>query len=179
MKNHPQLKRSQQGAVLFVCLMLLILLTLIAVTSSKGSALQERMAGNLRSASLAFESAESMHPPEKVLLDAYIAQRGLRGAGVADSKRSAAAEPWAPALTGVVSDEFLDVGDTVTPGVDGHSADAVSFVRRYDRIRGDSAIETGRAVQDDLVIYQITGIAGVSIGGDRAAPAVSQELYIP
>jgi|GEM_PF-2177029 len=176
-------RRNQQGAVLFVCLMLLILLTLIAVTSSKGSALQERMAGNLRSSSIAFESAESIHGPQKLRLDNYMAQRNMAGAFVKDVLPRATDELWGRALTGVVSSTFLNVdaslGDVNVAGVAGRRANAASFVRRYDRIRGDSSIETGRAVQDDLVVYQITGVSAVSIGGDRAAPAVSQELYIP
>lgn len=59
---HRQMHGSrphQRGAALIVALVMLLVLTLIAVTASRTSTLQERMAGNLRQSSLAFEAAES------------------------------------------------------------------------------------------------------------------------
>lgn len=52
-------KLRQRGAALIVALVMLLVLTLIAVTASRTSTLQERMAGNLRQSSLAFEAAEA------------------------------------------------------------------------------------------------------------------------
>lgn len=48
----------QRGAVLIVTLVMLLLMTLIAIGSMRGTILQERMAGNLRDESLAFQSSE-------------------------------------------------------------------------------------------------------------------------
>lgn len=50
--------RKQAGAVLFVALVMLILLTLIGVTGMQVTMLQERMSGNFRAQQQAFERSE-------------------------------------------------------------------------------------------------------------------------
>ncbi|MFT0182511.1 pilus assembly PilX family protein [Pseudomonas benzopyrenica] len=49
---------AQRGAVLIVTLVMLLLLTLLALGSMRGTTLEERMAGNLRDESQAFQAAE-------------------------------------------------------------------------------------------------------------------------
>lgn len=51
--------KQQRGAVLLVGLIMLLLLTIIGMASIRGSDLQERMAGNMRDRSLAFDAAET------------------------------------------------------------------------------------------------------------------------
>ncbi|MBP7136858.1 MAG: hypothetical protein KBA57_10900 [Sphingomonadaceae bacterium] len=51
--------KNQRGAVLFVALVFLILLTLLAVTASSTSILQEKMTGGMRSRQLSLVGAES------------------------------------------------------------------------------------------------------------------------
>ena len=61
MRRWPNRLRSpgtQQGVVLVVGLMFLLLFTLLGVTAGSSTNLQERMAGNTRDRELAFESAE-------------------------------------------------------------------------------------------------------------------------
>lgn len=59
---HSQLFRSypvrQGGMVLVVSLIILVIVTLIAITSLRVTILEERMAGNTRDRQLAFEAAE-------------------------------------------------------------------------------------------------------------------------
>ncbi|MGH1537180.1 MAG: pilus assembly PilX family protein [Gammaproteobacteria bacterium] len=50
---------KQEGAVLFVGLMMLLVMSLIAVTSMQGAALEERMAGNTRDTLVALQTAEA------------------------------------------------------------------------------------------------------------------------
>jgi len=52
------LPSSQRGAILIVTLVMLLLLTLLALGSMRGTTLEERMAGNLRDESQAFQAAE-------------------------------------------------------------------------------------------------------------------------
>lgn len=52
-------KRQQQGAVLLVALVMLLLLTLIGVASMRGTSLQENMASNLRDSNTSFQAAEA------------------------------------------------------------------------------------------------------------------------
>ena len=49
----------QQGAVLIIGLIMMLLLTVIGLASVRGTDLQERMAGNMRDRNLAFQSAEA------------------------------------------------------------------------------------------------------------------------
>lgn len=50
--------KSQQGVVLIMSLVILMILTLIGVSSMRTSSLQERMSGNSRDYQIAFEAAE-------------------------------------------------------------------------------------------------------------------------
>ena len=49
----------QNGAVLFVGLIMLLVLSLIAITSMQSTTLEERMAGNTRDSLVAFQAAEA------------------------------------------------------------------------------------------------------------------------
>lgn len=57
--NLPKLGYTQEGAALFVSLILLLALTLVGLSSANRSNLQERMAANLHMQNLAFNAAES------------------------------------------------------------------------------------------------------------------------
>lgn len=54
-----QSTKHQQGAVLIVGLIMLLLLTVIGMSSIRGTDLQERMAGNARNHNLAFQASEA------------------------------------------------------------------------------------------------------------------------
>lgn len=51
--------RRQEGAVLFVCLVMLLLMTALGITAMQVTTLQERMAGNYESINLAFHNSEA------------------------------------------------------------------------------------------------------------------------
>jgi len=52
-------RKSQQGAILIVALVMLLLVTVIGLASIRGTSMQERMAGNLRDQELALQAAEA------------------------------------------------------------------------------------------------------------------------
>ncbi|MBT8092482.1 MAG: pilus assembly protein PilX, partial [Gammaproteobacteria bacterium] len=54
-----RLPQREQGAVLIVSLVMLLIVTLIAVSSMQGTIMEEKMAGNSRDRNLAFQTAES------------------------------------------------------------------------------------------------------------------------
>ena len=60
---------KQSGAVLFVGLMMLLIMSLIAVTSMQGSTLEVRMAGNTRDSLVALQSAEAALQAGEALID--------------------------------------------------------------------------------------------------------------
>jgi type IV pilus assembly protein PilX len=49
----------QQGAILIVSMLLLLVLTVLAISTMRASTFQERMAGNVRDVGLSFQSTES------------------------------------------------------------------------------------------------------------------------
>lgn len=61
-------KKDQGGAILIVALVMLLLLTIIGLSSIRGTTMQERMAGNSRDESLAFQASETaMRQAESVV----------------------------------------------------------------------------------------------------------------
>jgi len=58
MKISPA-RQSQQGAVLFISLMILLVLTLIGISSLNGSLMEEKMAANAQTSTTVFQAAES------------------------------------------------------------------------------------------------------------------------
>ena len=59
MKNKALSVTRQKGVVLIVSMVMLLLLTLIGVTGSQVTSLEERMAGNVRDQNIAFQAAEA------------------------------------------------------------------------------------------------------------------------
>ena len=51
--------RRQQGAILIVSLLMLLVLTLLALATMRAATFEERMAGNARDVNLSFQSAEA------------------------------------------------------------------------------------------------------------------------
>jgi len=51
--------RKQRGALLVVCMLLLLVLTILAIGASQTTRLQERMAGNTRDIDMAFQASEA------------------------------------------------------------------------------------------------------------------------
>lgn len=58
MNNFPAASR-EKGAVLIVALVMLLLLTIIGLSSMRGTSLQENMAGNMRDSNLALQASEA------------------------------------------------------------------------------------------------------------------------
>lgn len=57
MSRHPVIR--QQGTVLFVSLVFLLILSTLGITAMNGSIVEERMAGNSRDINMAFQAADS------------------------------------------------------------------------------------------------------------------------
>lgn len=55
----PKSQRRQRGVVLIVSLVMLLVVTLLAVSSMQGTVLEEKMAGNTKDRNLAFQTTES------------------------------------------------------------------------------------------------------------------------
>lgn len=70
--HHIPGAHSQSGAALAISLIMLLLLTIIGVTAMQSTTLQERMAGNSRERSIAFQVAETALRDGEMALEASI-----------------------------------------------------------------------------------------------------------
>ncbi|HEY4365983.1 MAG TPA: PilX N-terminal domain-containing pilus assembly protein [Steroidobacteraceae bacterium] len=59
MRSEFRIGARQRGAILIVSLILLLIMTILALTVSQTSRMQERMAGNSRDSDLSFQAAEA------------------------------------------------------------------------------------------------------------------------
>ena len=57
--EYAQIKHKQQGAVLLISLMILLVLTFLGLSSLNGSLLEEKMAANAQTSTTLFQAAES------------------------------------------------------------------------------------------------------------------------
>jgi hypothetical protein len=99
-------RSSQRGAVLFVALIMLLLLTLLGVTAMQVTTLQERMAGNLRLQQQAFENTERrISTAQDAVRDPIVAADTVQRAPVGLVSN---ALPWEKWLEGRPADEDLN-----------------------------------------------------------------------
>lgn len=65
--------KNQRGAILIIAMIMLLLLTIIGLSSMRGTSLQESMAGNMRDSSLALQAAEAaLRKGEGVVSEKFI-----------------------------------------------------------------------------------------------------------
>ncbi|MBT8082380.1 MAG: hypothetical protein KJP08_00310 [Gammaproteobacteria bacterium] len=72
-------RRSQQGAVLAVTLMILLVVTLLTVSNMRSSILEEKMAGNNSDRNVAFQAAESGLREGEVFLENIVSLGDFQG----------------------------------------------------------------------------------------------------
>lgn len=95
--GHTPMQR-QQGAVLIVSLLLLLIMTLLGVSAMQTTTLQERMAGNTRDRAVALQASEYALRDAEVFIDglantgAFIGNNGLYG------RTDTAPDPGSPAI---------------------------------------------------------------------------------
>jgi type IV pilus assembly protein PilX len=69
--------RRQNGAILVVSLLLLLVLTVLALSGSQATRMQERMAGNARDLDIAFQAGEAGLRASETRIDTSVAPKGL------------------------------------------------------------------------------------------------------
>jgi type IV pilus assembly protein PilX len=75
-------RRRQEGAILVIALLFLVLLTIIGISSISSVTLEEKMAGNLREQAIAFNAAESALRDAEVDLESTIGGTCVPGVSV-------------------------------------------------------------------------------------------------
>lgn len=89
--------KKQSGAVLFISLIMLLLLTLIGVSGMQTTILEEKMSGNYRDQNIAFQAAEStLLEAEKYIMSPAPTYPGV--GGLLDIADAEPADYYAPSL---------------------------------------------------------------------------------
>jgi hypothetical protein len=168
--------RNERGAVLFVGLIFLLLLTLLGVTAMQVTVLQERMAGNFRVQHAAFERTEGC---------VIRGQKDVRNVLVALDKyatvaaMSGTSTPWDSWLTDHSDDPqkcLSDDGGSVLDEADGNSR---LILRRYC----GSGCSDGRGVPttsdpERLVNFYIISGQDYDVSDQPTSTAIVQSIYV-
>jgi type IV pilus assembly protein PilX len=164
----------QNGAILVVSLLLLLVMTLLGLTAMQVTRMEERMAGNTRDLNLAFQGAEAaLRDGERQIEDAV---------GRPDACDDGACGVWQPDM----------VPDTIVNDHPWWVANTGAGVREYDGINGAAVVaglaetplmvvEEAGFLADDLDpastgrdFYRITAF---STGGTDTARAMLESIY--
>lgn len=115
---HRSAPQKQQGAVLIVSLVILLVITMLAVGSMQSTVLEEKMAGNSSDRNLAFQSTESAVREAELFIENIVSLGGFDGSAGLHGRTQA--EPshydsttWSDATKHVVA--ATDFGSYASP----------------------------------------------------------------
>jgi len=158
----------QHGMVLVICLIMLLLLTLSGLAAMQGSALQEKMAGNVRDSEQAFLAAESALRNGETFLNVSGGTATFSTAGTSGLYDRTASSAVA-----------VDWKDSATVWRTGSTISGISDTPRYFVESLPLVIYKGKSLEADTplettVIYRVTASAS---GQTASSRAVLQSTY--
>lgn len=180
--NHRIQAKHQQGVVLFIALIFLLLLTIIGVSAMNSSSLQEKMATNLKDKTVAHQAAESALNSAEI----WIMMRGSRSEifssidGILDFSTTGI-PVWADPIT------WSSTNNVQLPGVPGTpiignlypnmylSSQPKYIIERMGKVEGDSLkpCSTYSSCKQKFM-YRLTANA---TGGNKAAVTMLQTTF--
>lgn len=185
-RHNRSIRRDQHGAVLFIALIMLVVLSLVGIASMQVTTLQERMAGNYYTQSRAFEYAEWMTRVWENNIQTSVSGGGTfsandiacpstyNGAGSADAW---AANKVATSVGGTLPVQGTNPGDMVTGSW---------FTRRIDQCTpGQSSLKWGQPTNENAgtAIFQVLGADNdgpvSTSNADATSVSVVETVYIP
>lgn len=158
---------AQRGAVLFISMIMLVVLSLIGIASMQVTTLQERMAGNYYTLGRAFENAEGSVRLQETTIKSTIDAGGayISNDDLCKSKYGTYtnAEDWANSKV-------------ATSGT-------ATATRRIDRcIPGQSSLKTGQKLNEDTTSeYEIVSVNtdNTVTAANSASMVVIETVFIP
>ena len=172
--NRTPGRARQRGAALIVALIMLVVMTLLGVTIARTTTLQERMAGNLRNKSIAFEAAETtLREGESWVKDQIGGERPKAiapascGSPPCDVLTADALDPLDPTT--------WDPGTHVRTGPQVAEADEASqfFIEQRQVVR--DSLNIGQSTDENARIYYRT--TARAVGGTTAAVSILRTEY--
>jgi len=153
---------DQRGATLITSLLLLLVLTVLGLTAMQISHMEERMAGNTRDLSIAFQGAEAALRNGEALLRAQVA----RPVDCSAAPCLGALPVWQAGVLEQVENEpssWWDGGNALAftdaagnPAMPGQAVDPTLVVEHLGFVRTDGGVEVGLAPPAGRDFYQIT-----------------------
>jgi type IV pilus assembly protein PilX len=173
----PILARAQRGAALITALLLLVVMTILAVTAMQMSRVQERMVGNTRDQNVAFQAAESAVRNGEALVHTQVSE----GIAPFDCSAPPPCHFWTEIDAGDVANQskdwwtanatpFADAAGQPLPGVVANPRYVIVH-RGFVRTDGDRAAGVEKVGRD---FYEVTGR---STGATGQANAVIQTTF--
>lgn len=158
--------KQQNGAVLAVSLVILLLVTIIGVTATQVTGLEEKMSANMRDRNMAFQAAEAaLRAGETFLTQATL-----------------------PAFTAAGTNGLYTQGSTSAPGPNAnwnnfntvaynYDANLLAtapryFIQRLPNVESGASLDAGTYDQNEL--YRVTA---KGVGGTSSAVVVLQSVY--
>jgi type IV pilus assembly protein PilX len=162
--NYPHIKQ-QSGAVLAVSLIMLLLLTLIGITGTQVTGLEEKMTGNMRERNIAFQACETaLRAGERFLTQATLPNftstgtNGLYSETATPPKQN---DNWSSFNTVAYNAASLS-----------HTASAPLYVIQRLNVVGESSLDAGNYNENE--VYRVTARG---VGGTSNSVAVVQSVY--
>ncbi len=165
MQKHAHGNR-QQGAALAMSLIILLVMTVIGVTAMQVTVLEEKMAGNLRDRSIAFQAAESaLRDAEASLTVAVLPSFN----GTGGLYQATTPQKWETIDWGVAANVAAYTGGTL----DDVAANPTYLIEEFEPVLGGGgSLEAGLPQQTDF--YRITSRG---VGGSTNAVVMLQSVY--
>lgn len=173
--------QQQQGAVLIVGLIMLLLLTVIGMSSIRGTDLQERMAGNARDHNLAFQATEAaVRSAENYLSGASISAYD-NGAGYhKDLTGPTSPILWSPEDWGtgeVGTKEVVKIADNTLKGI----SEQPKYVIEQLEVTiapGNYGSAVDQQSLDSMAEREVYRITARGLGGTTDSEALIQTTFI-
>ena len=178
--NHPSSRNysprsRQQGAVLYVAMIMLILLALIGIVGMQVAGLQERMAANYRTVNLAFQNTESLARSTECGLERLNEVPDVAAGNCALVNRAVIATRCDDGFDAGLWARFSDY-TAATPANQRPLAEAVNIRQIEGCIIGESEIGMGLTQEQGgglQPIYQITSHQTDTSGGANPSSAAA------
>ncbi len=166
MITHAQ-TRTQRGAVLVVSMLLLLVMTLLAITGMRNTTLEEKMAGNTRDIHLAFNSAEAaLRQAEALLKTPVLPAFGDYSAGDKGGYYETDSTIWHK-INWSAADMVIACGKDIPIVV----SPAVCYIEEMP------AINTGSKESNTAQTTSLYRITARAVGGSESAEAILQVTY--
>lgn len=177
MKHNMLNVGKQQGAVLFVSLILLLIMTLIGITSMQTTVLEEKMSGNYRNSSVAFQAAESALKSGETYIQSTSPLPIFNGAtlglyqpttGTSLPRWDKTIVVWTDTVNDVIADSVTYINPIQPPAY---------IVEELPEPAKGAGQSLGLGKGSSLSTVEIFRVTSRGIGGSANAPVMVQSVY--